>query len=367
MLKFKITTNIIVYMICLINIISIRHIHTLEFSSGWGLNVGQEGINETWINFQYQTSEEIAIKGAEVGIPSLYYFSWTEPDTSKMDPVTKTCESSIKRFANTTHCLTIRHDYKEAWATAFASIQPFIKNKTYIGIFLGDENMWDGASIKNLTTITDMIKTDWPEAIIYVNEAQDVIHCNFNRLGNPIFEGDECFPETLDWYGYDYYCTIPGCVNPYGDGGGWNVQHDGMVNLVYPRLPRKDQKVVPTTLGFFYKTVPFNQSMLNAMDEYCVFTADQFVKWGENDDRVAGLFPFYWITSGGMIGLEDLPLCRARYIQLGESIVNKQQHGKIGRVKRRYVGGGTPGRSHLNKCANPYPDPGKYYWCQKDL
>ena len=44
--------------------------------------------------------------------------------------------------------------------------------------------MWDGASIKNLTTITDMIKTDWPEAIIYVNEAQDVIHCNFNRLGN---------------------------------------------------------------------------------------------------------------------------------------------------------------------------------------
>ena len=72
--EIKITTNIIVYMICLINIISIRHIHTLEFSSGWGLNVGQEGINETWINFQYQTSEEIAIKGAEVGIPSLYYF-----------------------------------------------------------------------------------------------------------------------------------------------------------------------------------------------------------------------------------------------------------------------------------------------------
>ena len=70
-----------------------------------------------------------------------------------MDPVSITCESSIKRFANTTHCLTIRHDYKEAWATAFAAIQPYIKNKTYIGIFLGDENMWDGASIKNLTTI----------------------------------------------------------------------------------------------------------------------------------------------------------------------------------------------------------------------
>ena len=34
----------------------------------------------------------------------------------------------------------------------------------------------------------DMIKADWPQSIIYINEAQDAVNCNFNRLGDPIFE-----------------------------------------------------------------------------------------------------------------------------------------------------------------------------------
>ena len=37
----------------------------------------------------------------------------------------------------------------------------------------------------------------------------------------------ECLPETLDWFGYDYYCTIPGCVGAYSYMSGWQVQMDG--------------------------------------------------------------------------------------------------------------------------------------------
>ena len=33
-----------------------------------------------------------------------------------------------------------------------------------------------------------MIKADWPSSIIYINEAQDAVNCNFNRLGDPIFK-----------------------------------------------------------------------------------------------------------------------------------------------------------------------------------
>ena len=125
-------------------------------------------------------------------VPSLYYFKWTEPDTARMNNVTAgTCASTIKRFANSTHCLTLRRDYQQAWAAAWAHLQPFVKNGTYIGVFLsapsvlplplplpgpprrgptqksaaatssrgsgvgrGDENMWGGASLANLTTVT---------------------------------------------------------------------------------------------------------------------------------------------------------------------------------------------------------------------
>ena len=45
-----------------------------------------------------------------------------------------------------------------------------------------------------------------------------------------------------------------------------DIRGAGMQNLIYPRLPRAEQRVVPTVLGFFYKTDPFNASMLARMD-----------------------------------------------------------------------------------------------------
>ena len=43
----------------------------------------------------------------------------------------------------------------------------------------------------------------------------------------------ECLPETLDWFGYDYYCTIPGCVDAYSYMSGWQVQMDGAHPLFF--------------------------------------------------------------------------------------------------------------------------------------
>ena len=77
---------------------------------------------------------------------------------------------------------------------AFESIREMIDNGTFIGVFLGDENLWDGTSMQNLSTVSELIKRDWPEAVVYINEAQDVVHCNFNRLGDPIFEDGQCGP-----------------------------------------------------------------------------------------------------------------------------------------------------------------------------
>ena len=40
------------------------------------------------------------------------------------------------------------------------------------GIFLGDERLYHGASLANLTHVTRLIRRDWPDAVIYINEAQ---------------------------------------------------------------------------------------------------------------------------------------------------------------------------------------------------
>jgi hypothetical protein len=250
----------------------------LEFASGWGEDFGKAGVNASWVNLQFEVPTPAAVLGAAAAVPSLYSFSWTVPDVNSSRSLNKTaprptCHTTITRFDRATGgqgtpCLTMRADYKEAWAAAWAEIQPLVANGTYIGVFLGDENMWAGTSLANLTAVTDLIKADWPTGIVFINEAQDVANCGFNRLGAPIFADGECFPDTLDWFGYDYYCTIPGCAgDPYGADSGWEVARDGMKHMVYPHLARPGQRVVPTALGFFYKTNPWNESMAGLLTQ----------------------------------------------------------------------------------------------------
>jgi hypothetical protein len=335
----------------------------LEYAGGWGERYGFPGVNGSWVNLQFEVGESAAVAAAQQSIPSLATFRWTAPDTSRMiNTTTGTCASTIKRFGNTTKCLTLRSDYKEAWARLWATIKPLVQNDTYVGVFLGDESMWGGASLANLTTVTDMIKRDWPLGITYINEAQDAANCNFNRLGDTIIGPDECLPDTLDWYGYDYYCTIPGCTQAYGVNSGWQVARDGMTNMIYPKLPRKEQRVVPTTLGFLYATNPMNSSMLARMDAYCVYTARQYAEWAAEDSRLVALFPFFYNPTGyggNMIGLSNLTQCRAEYVKMGRAVVEARRRAG-GRVS---VGGGVPGRKR--RCPRT-EEKVKHPWCRKD-
>jgi len=169
--------------------------------------------------------------------------------------------------------------------------------------------MWNGVSLANLTTACDAIKQLWPDAIIYINESQDIANCNFNRLGEPFFAEGECLPETLDWFGYDYYDY----AHTLGPESGWQVQRDGMTHMIYPRLPRADQRVVPTTLGFFPHVDPKNATQMAEVDAYCVHNADRFREWAKEDARVAGLFTFYWVSQpGNFVGMWDMPRCAVR-------------------------------------------------------
>jgi len=107
--------------------------------------------------------------------------------------------SPIPRFHNTTDCVTMRHDIDEYWRNVSTEIEPWRKNGSIVGIFLGDERLYHGVSLENLTYVTKLIRRDWPSAIIYINEAQDLFMCNFNRLNETFFDDGDCWPEELDW------------------------------------------------------------------------------------------------------------------------------------------------------------------------
>ena len=47
-----------------------------------------------------------------------------------------------------------------------------------------------------LKAIADLVRLDWPEAIIFVNEAPDIGMCNYRKDNTSVFETDECVPVT---------------------------------------------------------------------------------------------------------------------------------------------------------------------------
>ena len=128
----------------------------------------------------------------------------------------------LRAGRSTTACLTIRKDIDDVWKSTLETLAPWRANGTVAGIFLGDEQCYHGVSLQNLTYVTQLIRKDWPEAVLYINEAQDLLMCNFNRLNETFFGDGDCWPEELDWLGFDicvqppvssWLTVAPGCTN----------------------------------------------------------------------------------------------------------------------------------------------------------
>lgn len=249
---------------------------------------------------------------------SLYPFEWTIPDPKRADPKTGLCKSPIPRFANGTYCKTLDPNYQANWKKTFTMIKPFIENGTIIGIFLSDEQMWAGATLDQLGNVTDMIKKDCPHCITFLNEAQDIAVCNFNKMNETWAEDGQCLPETLDWFGYDYYDYS----YSFSNNSGWEVQRLGFNEQIYPRLS-SHQKVVPTCVAFFTKKTISQQDA----DTYCTENAQRYLNWGLEDHRVVGIFPFYWpATQPEWWDLSQLPRCIKTWHGIGEIVVNTPPH-----------------------------------------
>ena len=74
-----------------------------------------------------------------------------------------------------------------------------------MGIFLGDEHLYFGMTLDGVKKIADLIRTAWPEAVIYMNEAPDIAMCNYDKQNRTVFAEGQCLPQNVDWFGWDFY------------------------------------------------------------------------------------------------------------------------------------------------------------------
>jgi len=142
--------------------------------------------------------------------------------------------------------------------------------------------------------------------------------CNYRKDNTTVFKDKECLPVNVDWFGFDFY---------QHDSVSWTGARQAYAEHVYPRLPRVDQRVVPVSLGYDEGNLTADEAA--DLDSFCAENARQFLKFGLEDSRVVGLFPFHWnggvrngdgsITNGA--GIIDLPRCRAAYEAIGQLIL----------------------------------------------
>ena len=284
----------------------------LNYQAAWGCNY--PSTQNISANLQFSTSNLTLINDFyKQGGVSLYPFTgWTIPDPDKADPKTGLCHSPIPRFSNNTRCKAKNPSWSTEWSMTYKKIKPLIADGAIAGIFLGDEQMWAGVQLSDLEEVTDQIKSDCPSCITFINEAQDVAVCNFNRMNGTWAENGQCLPKSLDWFGFDYY---DGSFS-YGENSGWEVQRRAFEEQIYPRL-HPHQRIIPTCISFFDRSAITREKA----DEYCAFNAQQYLHWALEDHRLIGVFPFYWpATQPQWWDLQQLPKCTQTWSGIGQIV-----------------------------------------------
>ena len=294
--------------------------YSLQHSAMWGLRPGSPGTQGDTpggsfadLTFDDGNITRIIDNWKRFQSRALYPLSWTTSQPQK------TCHAPVHHQC--THppscefpCITIDPDYEASFKKQFALMQPAIAAGALKGIFLGDEHLYFGVTLNEVKQIADLIRTAWPDAVVYMNEAPDIAMCNYDKQNRTVFAEGQCLPQNVDWFGWDFYQY---------DSVSWTAFEEAAKGMVYPRLSRPDQRLVPTSLGYSGGSLDAEQAA--KLDAFCATNARHFLKWGLEDSRLVGLFPFHWNggtrnkngSISGSAGIIDLPKCAATYRAIG--------------------------------------------------
>ena len=340
----------------------------LQYSAMWGLRPGTpdtEGDSPggTFASLTFDVGNVTLLERnfRKYGTRALFPLRWTAAQKTPCHaPVHHQCTHPPScEFP----CVTIDPHYAAAWKAQFAEMQPAIKAGALLGVFLGDEHVYFGMSLGNVKKIADLVRADWPEAIIYMNEAPDVAMCNYRKDNTTVFEDAQCLPQNVDWFGFDFYSQ---------DSLSWTGAREAFQTHIYPRLSRADQRVVPTSLGYSDGSLDVAQAA--SLDTFCAKNAREFLGWGLADSRPVMLAPFHWnggqrmpngSISGGA-GIIDLPRCAATYRAIGELVIAAGPEGTTLDPVHRPPIPAPDGSFPEPACRNPVqPPPSAWSWCRR--
>ena len=345
-------------------LVAILHILTaaiaLQHSSMWSIN-GPDGSGWADITFAVGDLDTIQNNSIHYGMKALYPLQWTVGQKQKCYAPVKHCQTTPDGYFN---CITIDPNYKEAWQKQFLEIKPLIDKGIIIGIFLGDEHLYFGVTLAEVKLIADLIRLSWPEAIIYMNDAPDPASCNYDKQNRTVFGEGECLPVNVDWFGFDFYSQ---------DSSSWTVQEEAYKHMVYPRLSRPDQRVVPVSGG--WSSGSLSAAQARDLDEFCSTNAREFFSFALRDNRVVALFPFYWDGGAvnnkngsitGAAGIKNLPRCRETYEGIGKIVLAAGSEGTSQDPAHNPPKPDKNGVFIEPKCETPVEKPpGTWPWCRR--
>ena len=217
------------------------------------------------------------------------------------------------------------------------------------GVFLGDELLAQGINVTELTIAASTVKEDWPEAVVYWNEAWDPV-VNNNTYPNSA-SALNAVPDAIDWISLDFYRE---------DATAWTTPEQAYRTELYPKMKAHQRALqVPQAFGRTNDVCGI-RCYMNATQKGCctdnhkyghggggsgqhnhtfewwdtfsATAAQHYYEWAVRDPMIVGINPWYYgnnrpdITCGGYnISVSHLPTALAAWKEIGNKIVAGNQ------------------------------------------
>eukprot|EP00976_Prorocentrum_cordatum_P043764 885317-Prorocentrum_minimum.AAC.1 len=256
-----------------------------------------------WANLGFTANITNITAGAKLGLRHLYKATplfWERSGTPKSP-------------------LRLRADYKEQWEVMWPTLVELYRNGSVVGFVLGDELVWMGVDWGAIETAANLIRHDFPGAIIWMNEAISVVrgHCNHFHVCSNFTH----VPAAISWFSLDRYWTTA----IHKDHA--NRLRESYEKHLIPKL-NSNQSIVLVPGGFASK---YNSKKcnFNCYEEFMTRDALDYLDWAIEDGRIAAIIPYHWHYCPGCkstrneIGVQGMNLTRAMWRSIGRSVVER--------------------------------------------
>eukprot|EP00232_Nephroselmis_pyriformis_P015165 CAMPEP_0182886684 /NCGR_PEP_ID=MMETSP0034_2-20130328/20366_1 /TAXON_ID=156128 /ORGANISM="Nephroselmis pyriformis, Strain CCMP717" /LENGTH=470 /DNA_ID=CAMNT_0025020023 /DNA_START=167 /DNA_END=1579 /DNA_ORIENTATION=+ len=221
--------------------------------------------------------------------------------------------------------LSLRDDFLAQWKAALPLYRELYSNGTIIGFSMGDELVWQGLPPGELEIAAQVVRDDFPNAIIWANEAKGPVTGGTNMFRKPA--NFTRVPPALSWFSIDWY-QVP------GGGGPGTAKKDfvARVRRLYERyifnrmLPHQKVALIPG--AFMSSRNPACDAL--CYEKYITRDSWQFWDWARDDPRVAAIIPYHWNFCGGCkvtrneVGLKEMERAKGAWKRIGHRIIGEE-------------------------------------------